>query len=337
MMPEGAVRVAVVGTGYIADYHARAIQQLPDAYLAAICSRTEEGAASFAAKYGVAPYTQDFEVIVTDPTIDAVVIATPNAYHLPYSIAALDAGKHVLVEKPMAMNAAEAAMVADRVAQTGRNFLVGHMWRFDPEVTALRDFVASGAIGQVVKTKGYGIHKHWGPEGWFQKHKLAGGGALIDMGVHAIDTVRFLLGDPEPVEVYAKVDTHYGDYDVDDSGILMITWSNGTTSLIESGWWHPHMDGPEASTQLFGTKGYANLFPTRYELTREKEEKSFAVRDRSEHCDQLIYDRQMAQFVADIKSGSASVPGVQEGLWIMKITDAAYESAKTGKVVKYSR
>jgi predicted dehydrogenase len=214
--------------------------------------------------------------------------------------------------------------------------MVGHMWRFDEEVNFLKRVADSGKLGKIIKTKGYGIHENWGPEGWFTKKELAGGGALADMGVHAMDTVRYIMGDPKPVEVYAKIGTYYGDYDVDDSGVIMITWDNGAVSVIESGWWQPHMDGPEASTGLFGTEGYASLFPTKLKLKIEGTPGEFIppAPEKTEHCDQTIYDGQMAHFVECIKSRKQPSPGIAEGQVIMQIVDAAYESAETGKVVK---
>ena len=106
-----------------------------------------------------------------------------------------------------------------------------------------------------MKTRGYGVHAKWGPAGWFVDPALAGGGALADMGVHAIDTARFLLGDPEPARVAAVIGTRYSDYAVDDDAILLISWSNGTNSVVESGWWQPHLGGLEAETEVYGTGG----------------------------------------------------------------------------------
>ncbi|GAI67344.1 unnamed protein product [marine sediment metagenome] len=171
--------------------------------------------------------------------------------------------------------------------------------------------------------------------GWFTQKEMAGGGALADMGVHAIDTVRYILGDPKPVQVYAKIGTFYGNYDVDDSGIIIITWDNGTTSIIESGWWQPHMDGPEAGTGLYGTTGYASLFPTFLKLKLGNVTGKFDAKlpERKEHCDQVIYDRQMAHFVECISSRKQPLPGLAEGQIILDIVDAAYKSSVIGEAV----
>ena len=89
------------------------------------------------------------------------------------------------------------------------------------------------------------------------------------MGIHALDTARFLLGDPQPVSVYARIGTYYKDFDVDDTGLLIVNWDNGAVSYIESGWWQPHSDGAEAATQFYGSRGFAQLFPTLLELGKK--------------------------------------------------------------------
>jgi predicted dehydrogenase len=214
--------------------------------------------------------------------------------------------------------------------------MVGHMWRFDTEVNYVRDLVQSGKLGEIFKTKGYGIHVNWGPSGWFIKKELAGGGALADMGVHAIDTVRYILGDPEPKEIYAKISTSFGVYDVDDTGIVMITWDTGAVSIIESGWWHPHADGPEAGTQLFGTLGYASLFPTLWEQKKGEKIKKVVpdMPERRGHCDQVIYSRQMKHFIECVRNRIEPLSGMIQSQMVLEIVDVAYESSRIGKVVK---
>ena len=138
--------------------------------------------------------------------------------------------------------------------------MVAHCWRFHPDVRALRARVEAGELGTIVKTRGYGGHAGWGPSGWFTDPELAGGGALLDMGVHAIDTTRYLLGDPLPERVCAAIGTRYGDYAVDDDAVLLISWSDNTTSVVESGWWQPRVGGLEADTELYGTGGYARVW-----------------------------------------------------------------------------
>ncbi|VAX22761.1 oxidoreductase-like [hydrothermal vent metagenome] len=330
------VRVALIGAGYISDYHARGLQTLPDVEIAAVVGMPIEAAKEFAQKYNIKEVTTDALSLVNRDDIDAVLISTPNKFHAPYAIEFMNNGKDIFVEKPMAMNPDEGEAVIDAAQKNDRIVLVGHMWRFDEEAQFVKKVVDSGKLGKIVKTKGYGIHENWGPGGWFTQKEIAGGGALADMGVHAIDTVRYILGDPKPKEVYAKIGTYYGDYDVDDTGIIMITWDNGTTSIIESGWWHPHMDGPEAATQIFGTKGYVSLFPTELKINDEKENKEFKIPkvQKEEHCDQSIYTRQMKHFIECIRTRKQPVPGLSEGQTVLQIVDAAYRSSETGEAIK---
>jgi len=319
--------IGLVGAGAIAKAHARALRSVAGARLAAVCSRTEAGARAFASEFGGAPVASTFEALLRLPDVTAVVLAVPNALHAPYALAALAAGKHVLVEKPMATTLADAKQMAAAAQKAGRCLMVGHMWRFDREAQYVRAQVAAGALGGVFKTKGYGVHVGWGPSGWFTSKAQAGGGALIDMGVHAIDTARFLLGDPRAVRVYADLGTRFGQYDVDDIGMVMIHWDSGAVSLIESGWWNPHADGPEASTQLFGTKGYGRLFPT--EIAGERP--SFPA--RAEHCDPHLYEGQLAAFAAAIRDGQSPPTFADAGIEAVRICEAAYASAAQRQAV----
>jgi predicted dehydrogenase len=147
------------------------------------------------------------------------------------------------------------------------------------------------------------------------------------------------LGDPRPVSVFAKIGTYYKDFDVDDTGVIIVEWDNGATSYIESGWWQPHSDGPEAATQLYGLEGFGQLFPTRLVLPNEKEQKLDEIDSdfefpRKEHCPQSLYDDQLQYFVECVNKNQIPNPGGIEGLMNMKVVDAAYESAKTRKVIE---
>jgi predicted dehydrogenase len=313
-------RVALFGCGWIQDFHARGVSAHPDGELVAVANHREESARAFAERHGVPRVTTDWEALARDPQVDAAIVATPNALHAPQAIALLEAGTHVLVEKPMAISVAECDRMIAASASSGASLMVAHCWRFRAEVIALRDRVAAGELGEIVKTRGYGVHANWGPTGWFTDPELAGGGALPDMGVHAIDTARFLLGDPRPVRVDAAIGTRYarGRYTVDDDGIVLIGWSNGTNSLVESGWWQPHLAGLEADTELYGTGGYARIWPP--------EEPP----EGTEHCTQPMYTAQVAEFLDAIGEGRAPRPSGADGRVVMEVVERAYASARVG-------
>jgi predicted dehydrogenase len=314
-------RVALFGCGWIQDFHARGVSAHPNGELVAVANHREESARAFAERHGVPRVTTDWEALARDPQVDAAIVATPNALHAPQAIALLEAGTHVLVEKPMAISVAECDRMIAAAASSGASLMVAHCWRFRAEVIALRDRVAAGDLGEIVKTRGYGVHANWGPEGWFTDPELAGGGALPDMGVHAIDTARFLLGDPRPVRVDAAIGTRYarGRYTVDDDGIVLIGWSNGTNSLVESGWWQPFLAGLEADTEVYGTGGYARIWPPPEELP-----------EGTEHCTQPMYTAQVAEFLDAIAERRAPRPSGADGRVVMEIVERAYASARGG-------
>lgn len=330
------MKIAFAGTGYINKVHAQAAKNL-GLELVAVVNHKADSMAEFGARFGIARQYETVEALLNDGGVDALAISTPNYLHAPQSIAALKAGVHVMVEKPMAMNAAEAEQMNEAAEKSGALLMVAHCWRFDPDVLWLKE--QSAKLGRIIRTKGYGVHTHWGPSGWFTQKQYAGGGAMADMGIHALDTARFLLGDPKPVSVYSKIGTYYKDFDVDDTGVIIVEWDNGATSYIESGWWQMHSDGPEAATQLYGIEGFGQLFPTRVEIRNMKEERIDVVESgfkfpRDEHCPQSLYDDQLKYFVECVQKNQKPNPGGQEGLMNMKVVDAAYESSRIGQVVK---
>jgi predicted dehydrogenase len=312
------VRVALIGSGWIQDFHARGVVAYPGAELVAVANHREESARALAERYGISQVTTDWRSLTDRDDLDAVVVATPNAMHAEQSIAFLETGKHVLVEKPMAVSVIECDEMIDAAARGGASLMVAHCWRFRDEVITMRDRIGAGELGEVVKTRGYGVHEAWGPQGWFVDPELAGGGALVDMGVHAIDTARFVLGGPLPERVCAAVGTRYGTYDVDDDAILLVGWSNGTNSVIESGWWHPHKEGMEADTEVYGTKGYARIFP------REEPSADY------DHTSQPMYTDQIREFLGAIEEGRPPNPSGEDGRIVMQVVERAYASAAGG-------
>ncbi len=359
-----SIRFAICGTGWIARMHARSIAAVPNTELVAVHNHRQSSLDDFITDHPVPVATTDFDEFLTAVGNNAVgdggahvaVVATPNALHAPQSLALMRAGAHVLVEKPMAVSVEEASEMVAVADETGRALMTGHMWRFDPDARWLRQEIAAGALGQIIRTRSLSVHTWWGPSGWFQQRALAGGGALADMGVHAIDTTRYLIGDPQPVRVTARVGTHYGDYDVDDTAVLLIDWDNGVTSQVEAGWWQVQSDGPEAATRLHGTRAFGSLFPTL--IAREVQDSQQDSGDdgadddndgeanlemstpppfeRSDHCDPKLFEGQIAH-AADVAQGEASpANGPDVGLTAVRIMEAAYRSAQTDEEVRLS-
>src|SRR4051812_27008510 len=191
------MKVALFGCGWIQDFHAQAVVACGHE-VAVVANHREQTARAFAERHGISAVTTDLGAVATDPSIDAGVIGTQKALHAPQAIAALEAGTHVLVEKPMAVSVAECDAMIAAAGGSGASLMVAHCWRFHSDVLAMRERIVRGELGEIVKTRGYGVHAGDGPSGWFVDRALAGGGALPHIGVHAIDTPRLPLGDPPP-------------------------------------------------------------------------------------------------------------------------------------------
>ena len=170
------MKIAFSGAGYIAHIHAQAAQNQPNVELVAVVEKFSDKSEAFAEKFGVKCCYTSMEGLLEQGSVDALVICTPNFLHAPQAIAALERGVHVMVEKPMAMNAAEAEQMCEAAEQSRATLMVAHCWRFDQDVLWLKE--QAGRLGEIIRTKGYGVHTHWGPSGWFTQKELAGGGAL---------------------------------------------------------------------------------------------------------------------------------------------------------------
>ena len=344
------IRLAVIGGGTMGKTHATAIARCPDAELAAVCDVDGDVLEAFASGNWGSPFIEggehlselpgfDPELVTDNPadvfesSVDGIAICTPNAFHAPYALDALDAEKHVLVEKPMAIDATECQEMCDLAKATDRALMVGHMWRYHEHVEWARSLIESGEIGEPVKAKGFGVHAHWGPDGWFADPDLAGGGALLDMGIHAIDTVGHLFGDAVPERVYASVGTSFGDYAVDDDALLHVTYEDGQTAIIESGWNHPHAEGYESAVRLYGTDGYVSVFPTEAELRKGGSPGRLAPELGPSGVTFDMFQALVDDFVDCIRTGEPERTNAGTAARAVAVADAAYESAETGHAV----
>jgi predicted dehydrogenase len=331
------VRVGVLGTGVIVrDFHLPTLQNNPRAEVVAAGNLHGESLGHLVKQFGIPKAYTDFAAMASDPKIDAVVIGLPNSFHAPVTIQMLEAGKHVLCEKPMAVTVAECEQMIAARNRSGRKLMIAHMWRFDREIRWLRAVVASGRLGKVFKVKSHAVWLHDGPplDRWFVQRQYAGGGALADMGIHSIDTLRFVLGGARPEKVFANVGTHFREIELDDTATVLLEFEGGIAGLIEAGWYHLCADGLEGYTQVYGTRGYAKAAPSELHTFVEGVWSVTQPRmpARKQQCDLPMYQAQMDHFLECILEGKDPSPGGEDGLWAMRVLQAAYRSAETGEV-----
>jgi len=332
------LRIGVLGTGIIIrEFHMLCLQNNPRADVVAAGNLHTESLERLVKQFGIPKAYTDFAAMARDPDIDAVIIGLPNSLHAPVTVQMLEAGKHVLCEKPMAITVAECEQMIEARERSGRKLMIAHMWRFDREIRWLRDLVASGTLGRVFKVKSHAIWLYEGPplDRWFVQRRLAGGGALADMGIHSMDTLRFVLGGARPTKVFADIGTHFQDIELEDTATLLLEFEGGIAGLIEAGWYHLYADGLEGYTQVYGTKGYAKAAPSELHAFVEGVWSVTQPRmpARKQQCDLPMYQAQMDHFLDCILEDKEPSPGGEDGLWAVRILEAAYQSAESGEAV----
>jgi predicted dehydrogenase len=255
--------VGVIGCGSIAQN-----RHLPEyafnqhVELVAVCDTHEERAVNVAEKYGVRAYT-NYEELLQSGEVDAVSVCTPNYLHAPISIAALQAGIHVLCEKPMATSKEEAEAMIEAAKQSGKKLMIAHNQRFVKSHQKARQLIESGEIGKIYSfrtTFGHGGPEGWsveGKEGWFFQKEKAFVGAMGDLGVHKTDLLRYLLGE-EIIEVGAFVETNAKDFaDVDDNAVCVLKTESGIIGTLAASW--AYVGKEDNSTIIYGEKAILRL------------------------------------------------------------------------------
>jgi predicted dehydrogenase len=314
------LRWGVVGTGGIAGSFARDAGSLPDARIVAVGSRSQESADRFGDSYGVEHRHPTYQALVEDPDVDAVYVATPNTLHAENALAAIAAGKHVLVEKPFAMDGAEAASVAAAARKAGV-FCMEAMWtRFLPHTVRIRRLVADGAIGEV-RTVAADLGMNFAPD---PEHRLfapgLGGGALLDLGIYPVSLVFMVLGVPSSVTAVA--DPAFTGVDGQTTAILR--YPDGVHGIATCTLWAR----TPRRAWIAGTQGIIDVDPDFYAPTSFTLRREGAAPERFERSDDLAGEGkglwyEAAEVARCVREGLLESPGMplDETVEIMRTFD----------------
>ncbi|WP_160723829.1 Gfo/Idh/MocA family protein [Bacillus sp. USDA818B3_A] len=337
------IRVGVIGCGSIAKYrHLPEYQVNPNVELTAVCDINQERAIETAEKYGVLFYT-DYKELLKSGKVDAVSVCTPNYLHAPITIDALEAGLHVLCEKPMATSKEEAEAMIAAAEKNGKKLMIGHNQRFVPSHQKARQLIANGEVGKIYSFRtafGHGGPEGWsadGKESWFFEKEKAFVGAMGDLGVHKTDLMRYVLGE-EIVEVGAFVETNAKDFaDVDDNAVCVLKTESGIIGTLAASWAYTSKE--DNSTIIYGEKAilrleddpvnslvvqYSNGEVVKYELGKIQSNESGGQNNTHviEHfVNAIILDQEPV------------VPG-EEGMKSLDVILAALKSNETKQIVK---
>ena len=343
-----SIQVGVVGCGAIGQRrHLPELAGNEDATIVAVCDKNAARVREIGEKYEAQPYT-DFEQMLKHPDLEAVVIGTPNYLHAPMTIAALKAGKHALVEKPMALSRDEARAMIAASRKSGKFLMVGQNQRLDGQHREARAIIESGRLGRPLSFRT--AFKHRGPETWsvdggpgtwfFQK-KLAGMGVCGDLGIHKADLMRYVLGE-DIVEVTAMIDTQHKTYangkkiDVDDNAMLVCRTASGVMGSIIISWTN-YGEWESNYTVIYCEKGVMMLamdpkygVQVRYKTGREELYKTGDISTN----DRQVSSGVTEMFVRGIKENKAPSIDGNEGYKSLSVILTAFESQDQGRTLK---
>lgn len=347
-MADNEVNIGVVGTG-MGRLHMQAYSEVPGVRLLAICDLNEPEARSFADKYGAPHVFTDYREMFALEGLDAVSIAVPNFLHAPMSIAALEAGLHVLCEKPMATKVEDAQVMAEKARQSNLRLMIHMNNRFRDANLVLGRQVREGKLGQTYYGRASMIRRravpnlHFPSTGimgrgpWFLDSEKAGGGALMDIGVHAYDLMWWFMGCPKPVSVSASTFRMlYNDdaakaglkFDVDELASAFVRYENGATAFVDVSW--AANQGPEWNVRVFGTEAGILLNPPT--IFRDN---GGVLESTTVELPEMNRVSPQQHFVECIRDpGKELISSGEEGLLVVKVLDAIRRSAAAEEEVR---
>ncbi len=340
------LKIGMIGAGNIAtNAHLPAYAKCENAVVTAIADLDRERAEAAAKKYGIPEVYDTVEEMLAKADIDAVDICTWNNGHAPCAIAAANAGKHVMCEKPLTVSDECAFAIKEAVEKAGVKFFLAVPGRFGHKNEYLQKQVADGAFGEVFYAKTSYIRRRGTPSGWFTDKKTAGGGPVIDIGVHGIDAAWYIMGCPKPTRVSAFTSSHIGDYqtkgvgrwhgtpcpdnqfDTEDLGAGVIHFENGAMLMFEASW---AINGvAHSDTQIFGSKAGADVTSA----TIYGERDGYLSDDRITLDDNDRFLAEITHFADCVLNDKPTRYPLEQAVTMQRMLDAIYASAEQKKEI----
>ena len=339
------LRVGFIGAGGIAGAHINYLKKMADVEVvaasdvnAAALKKTEE-------QFGLKALYADWKEMLRQEGLDAVSVCTPNGLHMQPTIDALNAGCHVLVEKPLAMNAKEGEKMLAAAKKNRRELVIGFQYRFHPTTQMLKRAADEGVFGRILFVRSQAIRRRGIPNwGVFGRKDLQGGGPMIDIGVHNMEMCHYIMGSPRPVRAAGRIFTYLGDkpsdvesmwpnwdhksYTVEDLAIGHITFENGAVMHVEASF---AIHGPDVwNFQMMGEKGGCQFDPPT--IYRDEAGTMFNMTPGYQGRGDM-FELKMRSFVDTALYGKPSPSPAEHGLMVQKMIDGIYASSEAGKEV----
>ncbi|MNH82614.1 putative oxidoreductase YcjS [compost metagenome] len=349
------LKIGLIGNGSISESHLSAYQANPKVKLWAISDLNEARAQETAKKYGIPHVYPDYNDLLANTEVGAVSICTWNNTHAEISIAALEAGKDVLCEKPLCKTVDEALKIEEAVQRTGRLLQVGYVRRHASNIGVLKKFIDAGDLGEIYFAKASIIRRLGNPGGWFADKDRSGGGPLIDIGVHVIDLCWYLMGRPKVKSVSGNTYSKLGnrshienysfyqaaDYDaslntVEDMANALVRFENGASLLVDVSF-SLHAKQNSAQVNIYGDKGGAEIEP---ELSIVTEKHNTIINIEPQISEpgfnfQEAFNNEINHFVDACLGLIQTNSPVEDGVQMIKILNAIYQSAEEGREIHF--
>lgn len=333
-----------MGSQFITTIHAEALKRVPNAAVRAVMSPTEGHAAAFAAKHGIPGHFTNLDAMLARNDIDLVVVGTPNLTHCDITVRAARAGKHVVVEKPLCMNLAEAERMIRACEQASVKLMYAEELCFAPKYVRLKELLDEGVLGRPVLFKQ--LEKHDGPHAeHFWDVDRSGGGVTMDMGCHALQFFRWLNPGSPVTSVYAQMNTsvHGGKTRGDDNAIIILEFANGVVAMAEESW--TKLGGMDDSAEIYGSEGvaYADVLQGNSIQTYSTKGVGYAVEKAGdttgwsfvmyEEIWNYGFPQEFQHFVDCVQQDRPPLVTGKDGRAVLELIFAAYESAGSGRKV----
>jgi len=333
--------VGVIGVGAIGTHHAEVYGRSEEAELVAVADVDKGRASAAGRRFGAKKVFTDYEKMLEMPDLDAVSICLPNVLHAPASIAALEAGKDVLCEKPLSVDVASAKRMVTASRRSGKRLAVSLNLRHMGKAMMLKDAADSGRLGEIYYGKGGMIRNNAIPRGWFHRKSFSGGGPLLDLASHILDVTWWIMGRPKPLSAFGAtyaafgprglgrgtwgVGYEEGPFDVEDFALGLIRFEKGQTLSVETSW---AINLREKNyCHLCGTEGGGSLFP---------EYEAFGTDGKDLEIPPMQDEEPPARFVRDILEENPPVGPAEDGLVVMRMLEGIYRSAESQREERLS-
>jgi predicted dehydrogenase len=331
------VRVALVGVGGISQIvRIPALLKMEDVELVALCDIDEGRLAVVSEKFGINKVHFDMQNLLKSEKLDGIFICTPNNFHYPMALLALEYGIPVLVEKPIALNYEQASRLADISGQSGVHLVIGMNNRFRDDAIILKDFLEKNELGAPFYIKS-GWLRRWGRQPhqyWMNDPRISGGGVMMDMGIQLIDLALWLTGKPDVKSIRSFMYNIFDEGDVEDSALAVIETYDQAVITVEVSW-RMHLEKDMNYTHVFGKQGGAFMNPLRLfkEMHGNLVNVTPVYTESNVDVFKNSFELEIRNFIEVIKGKAEPVTPAQDGAYIMRIMDKVYESARTGRQI----